>query len=129
MNKFTSIDQIGIGLIFNKFGRLLIDQRPDSSIMGGMWEFPGGKKELNESIENTIKREIKEELDICINVREKLLSFVHSYNHKQLHFTVHICECESAQPKPLASQKILWIAPEELVDFSFPEANTKIIIT
>ena len=50
-----------------------------------------------------------------------------SYTHKKLHFTVHICELISGEPKPLASQKILWISPDKLSDFPFPAANTKII--
>ena len=65
----TSIpsEEIGIGIIFNKQGQILIDQRLENSHMGGMWEFPGGKRELNEKIEMTIHREIMEELGISIN--------------------------------------------------------------
>tara|TARA_B100000945_G_scaffold317036_1_gene319110 strand:+ start:1544 stop:2698 length:1155 start_codon:yes stop_codon:yes gene_type:complete len=128
LKKTIPIQEIGIGLIFNKDGKLLIDQRLDSSTMGGMWEFPGGKKESDECIEVTIQREIKEELSISIEVKEKLLSFVHSYSHKKLHFTVYICEWKSGQPRALASQKILWITPNKLIDFPFPAANKKIII-
>ncbi len=95
--------------------------------MGGMWEFPGGKKKHEESIETTIERELKEELGIVVKVGEKLLSFQHSYTHKELYFTVHICELKSGEPKPLASQKVLWVSPEKLCDFPFPAANTKII--
>ena len=56
-----------------------------------------------------------------------LLSFDHSYTHKKLYFTVHICEWISGEPKPLASQKLLWVSPDKLFDFPFPAANTKII--
>ena len=92
MRKIKPLEEIGIGLVFNKNGELLIDQRLSDSSMGGMWEFPGGKKELYESIEKTIEREIKEELGISIKVGEKLLSFEHSYSHKKLHFIGHICK-------------------------------------
>ena len=54
--------------------------------MGGMWEFPGGKKESNEPIEKAITREIKEEIGIDIRLVEKLLSFEHTYSHKKLFF-------------------------------------------
>ena len=127
MTKIKPLQEIGIGLVFNQKGELLIDQRLESSSMGGMWEFPGGKKIPNESIEKTIERELKEELGIIVSVGEKLLSFEHSYTHKKLYFTVHICAWISGQPKPLASQKLLWVSPDRLFDFPFPAANTKII--
>ena len=95
--------------------------------MGGMWEFPGGKKNLDESIEETIQRELLEELGIVVNVGAKLLSFEHSYSHQKLYFTVHICEWISGEPKPLASQKLLWVSPDKLFEFPFPAANTRII--
>ena len=127
MTKIKPLQEIGIGLVFNQKGELLIDQRLESSSMGGMLEFPGGKKIPNESIETTIERELKEELGIVVNVGEKLLSFEHAYTHKKLYFTVHICAWISGQPKPLASQKLLWVSPDRLFDFPFPAANTKII--
>tara|TARA_Y100001968_G_scaffold239323_1_gene222743 strand:- start:1438 stop:2592 length:1155 start_codon:yes stop_codon:yes gene_type:complete len=127
MTKINSIQEVGIGLVFNENGELLIDQRLESSSMGGMWEFPGGKKTLDESIEETIEREIREEVGIFVKVGIKLLSFEHSYSHKQIHFTVHLCEWKSGEPKPLCSQKLLWVSPEKLCNFPFPAANSKII--
>ena len=127
MRKINHLQQIGIGLIFNKNGELLIDQRLENSRMGGLWEFPGGKKNSNESIEETIEREVKEELGIVVKVGVKLTSFEHAYTHKRLHFTVHICEWLTGLPKPIASQKILWVSPENLFNFPFPAANVKII--
>tara|TARA_B100000214_G_scaffold373544_1_gene354093 strand:+ start:792 stop:1931 length:1140 start_codon:yes stop_codon:yes gene_type:complete len=119
--------EIGLGLVFNKYGELLIDQRLENSSMGGMWEFPGGKKESNESIEKTIERELKEELGVDVNVGDKLISFEHRYSHKKLYFTVHICSIKSGEPKPLSCQKFLWVSPNSLSDFPFPAANSKII--
>ncbi len=127
MTKEKPFQEIGIGLVFNKKGELLIDQRLESSSMGGMWEFPGGKKNSDEIIEKTIERELKEELGILVKVGTKLLSFEHTYTHKKLYFTVHICELISGEPKPLASQKLLWVFPDKLSNFPFPAANTKII--
>ena len=127
MKKIIPNQEIGIGLIFNKQGELLIDQRHSSSSMGGMWEFPGGKKEAHESIKKTIEREIQEELGIYVKAGEKLISFEHSYSHKKFHFFVYLCEWISGTPKPLSSQKILWVTPKRLIDFPFPAANTKII--
>ena len=127
LKKVILFQEIGLALIFNKDGELLIDQRLDSVSMGGMWEFPGGKKESDESIEQTIKREIKEEIGIDIKLREKLLSFEHTYSHKKLSFTVYICDFLSGKPRALASQKLLWVKPNRLLKFPFPAANKKII--
>ena len=127
MTKINPCQEVGIGIVFNENGELLIDQRLESSSMGGMWEFPGGKKNSDELIEKTIERELKEEIGILVKVGIKLLSFVHVYTHKKLHFTVHICELISGDPKPLASQKLLWVSPDKLSNFPFPAANTKII--
>ncbi len=127
MKKILPLQEIGIGLVFNKGGALLIAQRLQTSNMGGMWEFPGGKKKSDEHIEKTIEREINEEIGIDVNVGQKLISFDHSYTHKKLSFTVHICEWKSGAPKPLASQQILWVSPERLFEFPFPAANAKII--
>ena len=127
MIKRNPYQEVGIGLVFNKNGELLIDQRLETSNMGGMWEFPGGKKNTDESIKETIEREILEELGIVVKVGTKLLSFDHAYSHKKIHFTVHLCEWTSGEPKPLASQKLLWVSPEKLFDFPFPAANSKII--
>ena len=127
MSKINPFLEIGLGIIFNQNGELLIDQRLESSSMGGMWEFPGGKKKPDESIEETIEREIEEELGIVVKSGVKLLSFEHAYSHKKIHFTVHLCEWKSGAPKPLTCQKLLWVSPEKLFKFPFPAANQKII--
>ena len=127
MTKIKPVQEIGVGLVFNQNGELLIDQRLKKSSMGGLWEFPGGKKTPVETIENTIVRELKEEVGIVVKVAQKLMSFEHSYTQKRLRFTVHICDWISGEPKPLASQKLLWVPPDKLFDFSFPAANAKII--
>ena len=99
MTKEKPFQEIGVGLVFNKKGELLIDQRLESSSMGGMWEFPGGKKNSDELIEKTIERELKEELGILVKVGTKLLSFEHTYTHKKLYFTVFINKLLSFNPK------------------------------
>ena len=121
------LETIGIGIVFNKNGELLIDQRLENTSMSGKWEFPGGKKEHNETIINTIEREIREEIDIIVDVKEKLLTFEHVHGHLKLTFIVYICEYLSGEPQPLASKRLLWISPSQLSEFSFPPANIKII--
>ena len=95
--------------------------------MGDLWEFPGGKKELQESIEITIAREIREELGIDIEVGKELISFYHSYSDRKLHFIVHLCKLNAGKPLPLSSQQIKWANIDDLNSYPFPAANLTII--
>lgn len=118
---------IGVGVVLNGAGEVLIDQRLNEGLLGGLWEFPGGKQELGESIATTIARELREELAIEVEVAEELISLEHAYSHKKLRFVVHLCSWVSGQPRPLASQQVRWVRPEQLADFPFPAANARII--
>ncbi len=118
---------IGLGIVFNDSGEVLIDQRLNNTSMAGMWEFPGGKKEEDEVIKNTISRELLEELGVEVKVGKKLIEFDHFYTHKKLHFVVHFCSIISGMPKALASIQIKWVKPDELINYPFPAANKRII--
>ena len=118
---------IGLGIIFNDIGEVLIDQRMNDGLLGGLWEFPGGKQEHNEDIKMTIIREIKEELDIVIEVNEELIIIDHKYSHKKLQFHVYLCRIINGEPKALASQQMKWVLPSDLLKYPFPSASIKII--
>ena len=118
---------IGVGVVLNDLGEVLIDQRLNEGLLGGLWEFPGGKQEPEEAIEATISRELKEELAIEVLVGEHLISLDHAYSHKRLRFEVHLCQWRSGDPQPLASQQVRWVKPEQLGEFPFPAANARII--
>ena len=118
---------IGVGVVLNAAGDVLIDQRLEEGLLGGMWEFPGGKQEPGESIEVCIERELREELDIAVTVGEQLISVDHAYSHKKLRFVVHLCTWVSGDPQPLASQQVRWVRPDALKDYPFPAANARII--
>ena len=118
---------IGVGVVLNEAGEVLIDQRLNEGLLGGLWEFPGGKQELGEVIVDTIARELREELAIEVAVGEELISVEHAYSHKKLRFVVHLCQWISGEPQPLASQQVLWVSPQSLADYPFPAANAKII--
>jgi A/G-specific adenine glycosylase len=106
---------------------VLIDQRLPEGLLGGMWEFPGGKQEPGEPIAVTIARELREELAIEVEVEEELITVEHAYSHKRLRFVVHLCRWRSGEPQPLASQQVRWVEPRELDAYPFPAANTRII--
>ena len=118
---------IGVGVVCNDAGQVLIDQRLNEGLLGGLWEFPGGKQEPGEAIAATIARELREELAIEVRVDELLIELDHAYSHKRLRFVVHLCQWLSGEPQPLASQQVRWVAPVELESYPFPAANARII--
>ena len=118
---------IGVGVVLNAAGEVLIDQRLEEGLLGGMWEFPGGKQEQGETIENCIARELMEELGIEVTVGEELITVDHAYSHKKLRFVVHLCDWVSGEPQPLASQQVRWVFPDDLENYAFPSANARII--
>ncbi|MEI6830577.1 MAG: 8-oxo-dGTP diphosphatase MutT, partial [Synechococcaceae cyanobacterium ELA445] len=118
---------IGVGVVLDSVGRVLIDQRLNEGLLGGLWEFPGGKQEPGEAIAATIRRELREELAIEVAVGEELLTLEHAYSHKRLRFVVHLCRWLSGEPQPLASQQVRWVEPDRLGDYPFPAANARIM--
>ena len=118
---------IGVGVVLNGAGQVLIDQRLNEGLLGGLWEFPGGKQEPGEAIEATIARELMEELAITVEVGEPLITLKHAYSHKKLRFVVHLCQWLSGEPQPLACQQVRWVEPAQLSGFPFPAANARII--
>ncbi|MBW0167153.1 MAG: A/G-specific adenine glycosylase [Vulcanococcus sp.] len=118
---------IGVGVVLNEAGEVLIDQRLNEGLLGGLWEFPGGKQEPGEAIEATIRRELEEELAIAVEVGEELITLEHAYSHKRLRFVVHLCRWLSGDPQPLAAQQVRWVEPSRLEEFPFPAANARII--
>jgi A/G-specific adenine glycosylase len=118
---------IGVGVVLDGDGRVLIDQRLNEGLLGGLWEFPGGKQEPGEAITATIARELMEELAITVEVGEELISLEHAYSHKRLRFVVHLCRWLAGDPQPLACQQVRWVQPGELEAFPFPAANARII--
>ncbi|BAZ16168.1 mutator MutT [Calothrix sp. NIES-4071] len=118
---------IGVAVIWNCSGQILIDRRRPEGVMGGLWEFPGGKVEPGETVIECIQREIKEELGINIEVCELLITIDHTYSHLKVTLTVHMCKYVSGVPQPIECDEVRWVNLDELSQFEFPEANTQII--
>ena len=100
---------------------------PREGLLGGLWEFPGGKLEAGESYPDCIRREIQEELAIEVEVGEHLITVSHAYSHFKVSLHVYHCRHLSGEPQALESQEIRWVTLEELDEFPFPKANSKII--
>ena len=117
---------IVIGII-HKNGKILIDRRPEKGLLGGLWEFPGGKQQKNESRHAALRREVREELGIEIKVIRPLATVKHAYSHFRI--TLHAFECRhrSGRPRALACDAWKWVAPRDLTRYAFPRANQKIL--
>ena len=114
------------GIIWNG-EKLLITLRPPKGLLGGLWEFPGGKQEKGESLEDCLRREIREELDIEIGVEEHLVSVKHAYSHFRITLHAYMCRYIVGKIVCHACDDYQWILPAELDDFAFPAADRKII--
>ena len=109
--------------------RVLLAQRPPGKSMAGLWEFPGGKVEAGETPEETLIRELREELGIetradCLAP----LSFAsHPYEDFHLLMPLYVCRRYEGIPRPLEGQTLKWVAPRLLRDYSMPPADLPLI--
>jgi len=110
-------------------GRVLIAQRPAGKSMGGLWEFPGGKMEPGERPEQTLIRELREELGI--EAKEACLapfSFAsHSYADFHLLMPLYVCRRWDGVPQPTEHTAIKWVRPRDLKDYPMPPADVPLI--
>ena len=113
--------------VIHKDGRILIDKRRPEGLLGGLWEFPGGKKKPRESLEAALQREVREELGIQIGVRRFLMAVDHAYSHLRVRLHVFECEHVSGRPRCMSCTAFKWVRLEELDRYAFPAANKKII--
>ncbi|HEY9734980.1 MAG TPA: A/G-specific adenine glycosylase [Trichocoleus sp.] len=119
--------QIGVAVIWNDQGQILIDRRRQEGLLGGLWEFPGGKIEPGETVEQCIEREIREELGIEIEVGQKLIRVDHAYTHFKVSLNVHHCRHISGEPQPIECDEVKWVTLDEIEQYPFPKANVTII--
>ena len=117
---------IGVGVIW-KDDKVLIQKRPKEGLLGGLWEFPGGKQEPNETLENTVTREIDEELELKVAVKDRIASVKHAYSHFKITLHAYHCLWVSGIPKPKACDEWQWVTLEELENYAFPKANKKVL--
>ena len=117
---------IGVGIVW-KNGKILIDQRKPEGLLGGLWEFPGGKVKEGETLPACVCREVREELAIRVRVGALLLTVKHAYSHFKITLHVYHCTWLSGRPQALACIDWKWVTVEALEKYAFPSANKKII--
>jgi 8-oxo-dGTP diphosphatase len=110
-------------------GRVLIAQRPPGRPMAGLWEFPGGKVEGEERLEQTLIRELREELGI--SVKEDCLAPLtfasHTYPDFQLLMPLYVCRRWGGTVTALEGQQLAWVRPNKLRDYPMPPADVPLI--
>ncbi len=117
---------ISVAIIRDDQNRILIQQRPEDAMLGGLWEFPGGKNEHPESFEETCVREIREELAIEVETIRPIASVKHAYSHFRI--TLHAFECSKVSDvEPTTDLPLAWVLREELGNYAFPRANRKLL--
>jgi A/G-specific adenine glycosylase len=115
------------GVVWNGNGRFLIAQRPLKGLLGGLWEFPGGKQEPGETLENCLRRELAEELDIEVAVGAPLTVVQHAYTHFRITLHAFHCDLVRNQPQALGCADWRWITIDDVDRYAFSAADHKII--
>lgn len=113
--------------IVTRGGKVLICQRPEGKSFGGFWEFPGGKREPCETIEQCLRRELKEELAIEVTPLRPLTTVDHDYPRGPIRLHPFVCAHAGGEVRPLACLRAEWIDPAQLNRYQFPPANDRLI--
>jgi A/G-specific adenine glycosylase len=112
--------------VITREGKVLIARRPSKGLLGGMWEFPGGKMKDNEDFASGLKREILEELGTVIDIGESVGIYRHAYTHFRVTLHAFYCTLDGKEPHPLEASEIRWVAPFELAGFPMGKIDRRI---
>ncbi|MGR8946887.1 MAG: 8-oxo-dGTP diphosphatase MutT [Gammaproteobacteria bacterium] len=115
------------GILVNSDGEVLIAKRQDHVDQGGLWEFPGGKREVNESSFDALRRELAEELGISVIHATPFLSQDHEYEHKIVALEFFQVSRWNGHPHGAEGQTVVWIPSPRLSEYSFPAANEAVV--
>ncbi len=107
-------------------GLVLITLRPSSGLLGGLWEFPGGKIEPGETLEQCLQREITEELGVPISVGEPFGMYRHAYTHFKVTLHAFRCQINGHEPQALHASEIRWVAMHELASYPMGKIDRQI---
>ncbi len=119
--------EVGAGVIINQRRQVLIAQRPEGGMLGGMWEFPGGSREKGEAIQDCIARELREELGIETAVGENIVTVPHAFSHFTMNLHAHWVFIKSGQPRPIQCAAVKWVRARDLRKYPFPKADLVIL--
>ena len=116
-----------VAAVIIKNGKILITQRPEGKRQANFWEFPGGKIEEGEAPQTALQRELREELDITINVGVLVASVLHRYDWGKVEIQAYLCEWTGGQIKHLEVKDHRWVTPVNLANYDILPADFPII--
>ncbi len=120
--------EVAIAVVFDQeHQRLLICRRKAETVLGGYWEFPGGKCDAGETPSACACREVMEELGVAVRAIKKLAVIEHHYPHARVRLHPFVCEWVAGEVQLLAVADARWIDPAEAVGYRFPEANGELV--
>jgi len=115
-----------VAAVIERDARILIARRPAGSHLAGRWEFPGGKPVPGESHADALRREIREELGVVVQVGERIETVEWDYGDRRLRLIFFRCRVQG-EPRPLEGQELAWVAPADLPRYDFPPADAALI--
>lgn len=112
--------------IIQRGQKILLAQRPPEGLLGGLWEFPGGKQETGESLPQALKREIEEELACQIEVGTSFGVYKHAFTHFKITLHAFLCKLSRGEPYPVEASQIVWVTPSQLTDYPMGKVDRQI---
>ena len=119
--------EVVVGIVRDDSGRVLVNQRRPGTHLAGLWEFPGGKRQLGEGREAALARELHEELGIDVVAAAPLLSLHHDYSDRRVHLDVWTVLEFTGAPRSREAQVIDWVAVGELSGLKLLPADAPIV--
>jgi mutator protein MutT len=117
---------VAAGLVFRD-AHLLITRRRDGGHLAGLWEFPGGKREPDETFRQCLHRELREELGIEVQVVSLFEDLVHHYPERAVRLKFFRCRWLRHEPKPILCESLAWITRGQLSEYAFPAADARLL--
>lgn len=120
--------EVSVALVRRR-GRVLVQRRRDDAMLGGLWEFPGGKREAGEDALACLVRELKEETGLTLDPATAVpfLTFDHAYSHFTLRLSAFLCDQARGRARSREAQPLRWASAADLDALPFPAANTRLL--
>ncbi len=113
--------------VIERNGKYLIQKRPSSGLLAGLWEFPGGKRAPGETLEEALAREVREELGVEVREVRPLVTVRHAYTEYRV--TLHAFACDIVGEPKADPKRLRWVAPKDMRRYPFPSGTARILGT